>query len=587
MTTAMGRNWMAIAALAAMANAQTTLDWSAEVDGFTHDDDVGTAIATASDGSVYVGAQVSSFTPFGVPQTDGMLTRFSSTGAVLWTTNWDEYGFGDYVQDVAVDSAGAVFVSGQAYDALNYDASLRKYASDGTWQWTSFVTVGGANSAYFRKLAFLSNGDIVAAGARGAGGLVACFDTNGVQRWSITVAGGLGGTRFADIAVTPQDEILVCGSRGTAFNGAMTLIKYDANGVEQWLTMVDDTVVQQSAGLAMALDGAGKLVASGLRRAGGLDDSMLAQVDIATGAVDWTLYVDGGGDGFDELRDVSYAPAGTLWAAGRVRDASGLLHTQVALVSRSGALLSHSVWNGIAGVSNQAQRLHVGSAGQAWVVAMIGDSARDIALLQFDSSGVLASESLIGQALGSDDIGFTSELGPGGKLVIGGSTDATTAGDYDAAVWRLDLNDAPTGYCTAKVNSLGCVPSIGFVGASSMGATSGFSIVTTNVRNQRNGMLIYSVTGPGGAPFQGGHLCVQTPLRRTLAQSSGGSVGGDDCTGVHSFDMNAFASGTLGGSPAPELSAVGRTIHCQQWSRDPGAIAGSSLSGGLRYVVQP
>jgi hypothetical protein len=143
-------------------------------------------------------------------------------------------------------------------------------------------------------------------------------------------------------------------------------------------------------------------------------------------------------------------------------------------------------------------------------------------------------------------------------------------------------------YCTPKTNTLGCVPFVGASGAASATATSGFVITCSQVRNNKNGLLFYGFNGRTGVPFQGGTFCVQPPVVRSLLINSGGNpVPADDCSGVFSMDMNAFASGNLGGSPWPTLTVVGTVVDCQWWGRDPGAVGNTSLSNGLEYAVCP
>ena len=142
-------------------------------------------------------------------------------------------------------------------------------------------------------------------------------------------------------------------------------------------------------------------------------------------------------------------------------------------------------------------------------------------------------------------------------------------------------------YCTAKVNSLGCPPTMESVGVPRISSSSGFLVRATQVRNKKSGLLFYGVSGPSAAPFQGGTLCVATPLKRTGAISSGGSPTGNDCTGVFELDMNAFAAGLLGGTPLPALSVPGTRTYCQWWGRDPGfpPPQNTTLSDGLSYVI--
>jgi hypothetical protein len=148
----------------------------------------------------------------------------------------------------------------------------------------------------------------------------------------------------------------------------------------------------------------------------------------------------------------------------------------------------------------------------------------------------------------------------------------------------------PKTYCTAKMNSVGCTPAIGFAGTPSIAAQSGFAVIGYNVRNQKSGLLFYGTTGQVGVPFQGGTLCVASPIRRTPAVSSGGAILPlNNCSGIYAIDMNSFASGQLGGTPSPQLQVLGTLVSCQWWGRDPGFPApnNTTLTNGLQYTVCP
>jgi hypothetical protein len=144
-----------------------------------------------------------------------------------------------------------------------------------------------------------------------------------------------------------------------------------------------------------------------------------------------------------------------------------------------------------------------------------------------------------------------------------------------------------TVFCPSQVSSYGCVPRIGFQGCPSAQATSGFVVHCKRLAGQKLGVLLYDVTGqPTAKSFQGGVLCVRQPIFRTPARSTGGlNING--CTGGLRIDMNAFASGAIGGLPMPQLAQPGTTVACQWWVRDPHSPWSSILSNALRYVVAP
>jgi hypothetical protein len=136
-------------------------------------------------------------------------------------------------------------------------------------------------------------------------------------------------------------------------------------------------------------------------------------------------------------------------------------------------------------------------------------------------------------------------------------------------------------YCTAKTNSLGCVPEITWNGLPSATLTSPFEIRAGNVLNNKNGLLFYGYTS-SSTPFQGGTKCVAAPTKRTPVQDSGGNVPPNDCSGVYSYDFQARIQ-----SGADASLVVGATAYAQYWSRDPQSASTTGLTDGVRFTIQP
>ncbi len=139
-----------------------------------------------------------------------------------------------------------------------------------------------------------------------------------------------------------------------------------------------------------------------------------------------------------------------------------------------------------------------------------------------------------------------------------------------------------TSYCTAKLNSLGCVPTIASNGTPSASSAAPFNITASNVLNQKLGLLIYGYS-QSIVPFQGGFKCMSDPTRRTPPQNSAGSpLPANDCTGVYTFDFNAWIQTNH------DLTLVPcQEVDVQYWSRDFASPSATSLTNALSFVIAP
>ncbi len=136
-------------------------------------------------------------------------------------------------------------------------------------------------------------------------------------------------------------------------------------------------------------------------------------------------------------------------------------------------------------------------------------------------------------------------------------------------------------YCTAKTNSLGCMPSIGSSGLPSQSGPDNFYVTAGNVLNNKNGMMLWSLS-EGSNPFFGGTLCVAPTIFRTPAQSSGGNPNGNDCSGTYSYHFTQLYM-------LQHLLAGNTTVYAQFWSRDPGFAPPYSvgLTNGISFTICP
>ncbi len=227
---------------------------------------------------------------------------------------------------------------------------------------------------------------------------------------------------------------------------------------------------------------------------------------------------------------------------------------------------------------NQVQQTHVGP----WAVF----SGTQLGY-QTDTTGGNSGSPVIHEQTGNV-IGVHTH---GGCDTGGGGFNSGTGRNH--ATWQAALN-APKGvcipapttsfFCTAKVNSQGCIPTITTLGSPTSGGGPGsFTIDSSFQLNQHNGLLFYG-TLPSSTPFQGGFLCVGGTTVRTAGQVSGGSGSGTDCTGSFTFDMGGLISSGVD----PNLTC-GAIVYAQYWGRDTGFAPpnNSSLTRGLKFQIGP
>ena len=148
-------------------------------------------------------------------------------------------------------------------------------------------------------------------------------------------------------------------------------------------------------------------------------------------------------------------------------------------------------------------------------------------------------------------------------------------------------SQTPATYCTAGTSSNGCVPLISSSGTASASAANGFTLAVASVPGQRQGLILYGVNNLGFTPTVWGtgpsFVCIKSPLQRTTAQPSGGTL--NLCDGALSIDWNAFRASNPTALGAPFAS--GDVVYAQGWYRDPPASKSTGLSNALQFFVAP
>lgn len=235
-------------------------------------------------------------------------------------------GFKDYVrgrQAMAADTAGNVYVTGVTTAGATEDVLTVKYSSQGAVQWAVPYDGGDVDRGF--AVAVDGSGNVYVAGQSwtetqfGVQGylLVVKYNANGVQQWATHYVSGVLSAGFA-LAVDGSGNAYVAGEYYSADDyHAMLTAKLNTDGAVQWVRLgFHGYESEESTAYDLALDGGGNVYVTGFLykpHDPGVRDYMTIKYS-STGAQQWNRAYESGG--VDEAYDVAVDGSGNVHVAG-------------------------------------------------------------------------------------------------------------------------------------------------------------------------------------------------------------------------------------------------------------------------------
>lgn len=298
---------------------------------------------------------------------DAIVVKFSASGTELWRRVWGQSNAQDDVDALAIDSAGNVWSAGTtefvrlAPNLFAGKGEVVKWLPDGTRAWTfkyalnGEVTTGSANAVAVGPgatppvyLAGFVHGRFNGVGTAGSlnDAFVARVNTADAGSFAWTRVFGPVGNAFSDVAnsvvVDSAGDLYVGGDITGNINGTTTFAggtggpcvsllssaascsdgfvsKFSPDGGHQWTTLLGTNgKVDSVRGLASS--GNVVVAAGSFQQSASRSDAFAAQLDNATGAVQWLTVVPGnpavGSTVETSFRDVAVDGTGTVYAVG-------------------------------------------------------------------------------------------------------------------------------------------------------------------------------------------------------------------------------------------------------------------------------
>lgn len=323
------------------APAQTTQGvgqgWVARHDGPTTDgslDDVGKAVATDQAGNVYVTAATYSDDRCCLGyRSDYEVLKYDAAGRLVWARTYDGPAKGyDSPYAITVDRTGSVYVTGySAQGDGNYDFATVKWDASGRQVWVARYDSADHGYDIAEDVAVDAAGNVYVTGAGSGDGsydtelTVVKYGPDGTMRWARVHGAGAGGDGPSPAAVGEALAVDDAGAvyvTGTALGDFVT-IKYGADGARQWLASYANPgdAAHGDTAVGLELDGAGNVYVSGVAWGGANPGTWYDALTIKYGPGGgqlWAKRFDNNWNGNEEVAGLAVDDGGNVYVASTV-----------------------------------------------------------------------------------------------------------------------------------------------------------------------------------------------------------------------------------------------------------------------------
>jgi uncharacterized delta-60 repeat protein len=301
-------------------------EWVARYTSPGNYDDEARSIALDRDGNVYVtGCSRGSET-----YNDYATIKYNNDGEEIWCARYNNFGGSDdRAYAIAVDSSGNVYVTGSSIgNGTNADCATIKYNNDGVEQWVTRYNSPANYDDYCNSIVLDEAGNVYVTGISWSGPgihtsdyLTIKYNNDGVEQWVALYNGpGNEDDGAAAISIDETGNVYVTGcSKGDGTNYDYATIKYNNDGVEQWIARYNGGSWSYDKAVAISIDETGNVYVTGCSNGG---DAYLDYLTIkynSAGGEQWIAPYDGPLNSHDEAYGIVVDESHNVYVTGYSR----------------------------------------------------------------------------------------------------------------------------------------------------------------------------------------------------------------------------------------------------------------------------
>lgn len=342
-------------------NAAGTQQWTAGLNGTRNTSDISSCILIDFSGNIYVAGGSENL----VTQKDGMLIEYDNTGAVQFQQVYAGEGDNTYTfKDMVINSADEVYAVGYSFiEDHNRDIVLMKLNSSGGVANQKIFNGTKSDDDELESIALLGNGQVVATGYSKSTNqksdiITMMFDANGDTLWTKKYnSAGNQSDKGKCVLSDASGNIYVAGTtdvdaNDTLDNDNIILIKYDINGVQQWIQTYDGTAQLRDEPSKMKFDQVGNILICGRAEIGQGDDYIVLKYDVSGNLMSgFPVLFNGPFSNDDRALDVATDSQNNIYVTGYSQTSSGNATEDIGLIKydAAGSLLWSKLFDNLSG----------------------------------------------------------------------------------------------------------------------------------------------------------------------------------------------------------------------------------------------
>lgn len=277
-------------------NSSGVQQWVAIYDGIpsSNGTNIPTAIGLDSIGNTYITGYSERTGP---NSNDYCTIKYNSQGVQQWVARYSGYNGRNDAKSIGIDHSGNVYITGMSTNnSYNYEITTIKYNSIGVQQWVKRYTPDSLHDCYVNSLAVDNSGNLFIGGSGGIGYgwriILIKYNISGVQEWLTLTYITPYSSGINKIKLDNSGNIYLTGSASYYYYRSSTFIttlKYNSSGVEQWVSFYINPYDTNGddIGNGLAIDSYGNVIVAGRSKEAGINEDFVTIKYNSNGIQQW------------------------------------------------------------------------------------------------------------------------------------------------------------------------------------------------------------------------------------------------------------------------------------------------------------